>query len=273
MLFEDADLALATLLVMTAIGQCIAGAQTIANRRLFEPGGALEWRLVRRHRFPRAASSAPASPSLDSFTAVGFGFLKCVSSLGTLIAVLAGVSPVWPLVGLVVANAMLAVRVPFGTTGADQMGNVLCVAALLATVARSPLVTTACLLFVAFQSSLCYSACGVGKLARHSWRDGSSLTGVLLTDAWGSAWAARLVRRVKPLGRALSVVVVAAEVCFPLLLLLPVEFVSVALLAGVVFHALIAAVMGINTFLWIFPATYPAVMFANSLVRESWLPW
>ena len=96
---------------------------------------------------------------------------------------------------------------------------------------------------------------------------------LLLTDAWGSAWAAGLVRRVKPLGRALSVTIVAAEVCFPFVLLLPVELAALALLAGVTFHALVAAVMGINTFLWIFPATYPAVIFANNLVRESWLPW
>ena len=274
MLFEDPAVAFASVIAVTAVGECITGAQTIANRRLFEPKGSLEWRLVRQYFgvSPGACSGSP-TVSFDSDVAVSMGVLKCGSSVGAIIMVLVGLSPVIPLVGLVVSNAVLTIRAPFGATGADHMGNVLCFSALLAAIVPSPLATTACLGFIALQASLAYVTAGMGKIVHRGWRDGSVLREVLLSDAWGNERVARFIRGHERWPGAMARLVLAAELCFPILLFVPWEFAVAGLMVGVAFHVFIAIVLGLNTFLWIFPATYPAIMFTNMLIRESLPTW
>ena len=127
------------------------------------------------------------------------GVLKCGSSVGAIIMVLVGLSPVIPLVGLVVSNAVLTIRAPFGATGADHMGNVLCFSALLAAIVPSPLATTACLGFIALQASLAYVTAGMGKIDCSNRRARSS------GGSFGSTSGFRQARaRVRRLSRSIQ---------------------------------------------------------------------
>ena len=84
----------------------------------------------------------------------------------------------------------------------------------------------------------------------------------------GAPWAAdRLVERPR-LRVVLSWAVILGEVCFPLAVLLPARGVVAVLAVGLAFHLVVAVCMGLNTFVWAFVATYPAVLFAwNALHR------
>jgi uncharacterized membrane protein (DUF485 family) len=62
------------------------------------------------------------------------------------------------------------------------------------------------------------------------------------------------------LARAATLAVLAWECAFPLVLVLPAPFAYVMLALGVLFHVTNAVVMGLNTFVWSFVATYPAVI-------------
>jgi hypothetical protein len=69
---------------------------------------------------------------------------------------------------------------------------------------------------------------------------------------------------------AFEFVFVLWESVFPIALLVPPKILLLILAMGLIFHISCAWVMGLNTFIWAFLATYPAVIFANQELR-SWL--
>ena len=58
--------------------------------------------------------------------------------------------------------------------------------------------------------------------------------------------------------------VIVFEVSFPLVLLTPLSIAIGILAIGVMFHLGSAAVMGLNSFVWPFPATYACVLAARA---------
>ena len=268
--FENGDVALRSVMILAAVGQLISGAQVVANWRLFERGGVLDWRIMSgRYGNSRASMVASRLP-LDAPVVVSLAGVKCASAAAAILMALAGGSLVIPLAGLVSANAALAVRIPVGDTGADSMGNVVSLAVLLAALVDSPRATSACLVFMALQASLAYATAGFGKLPYPRWHDGSCIRELFATGCWSNARVASWMRRVEWLPTVVGRLVVVSEILFPLVLILPMNLAAAVLLLGVLVHVVIAIVMGLNTFVWMFPATYPAIMFTNILIRDSW---
>jgi hypothetical protein len=62
--------------------------------------------------------------------------------------------------------------------------------------------------------------------------------------------------------------VMLAEAGAPLAVLLPAHGIALALVAGLAFHVANAACMGLNTFVWSFLATYPAVLLVWTAVHD-----
>ena len=125
-----ADVALRLVATLVATGQLIAGAQLIAERRLFERGGLLWWPAVRR----RYQSSRFAVLSTMPFTpraVIGTALLKCSGAVA-LVGCAVWQQPLrYALIVLLAANFALFIRMPHGRTGADEMGNVILLALLL----------------------------------------------------------------------------------------------------------------------------------------------
>jgi hypothetical protein len=63
--------------------------------------------------------------------------------------------------------------------------------------------------------------------------------------------------------------VIIVECAFPLVVIAPFPLMVVLLSLGMLFHLLCAVIMGLNSFLWAFVATYPALVFANHCVRSA----
>ena len=135
---------------------------------------------------------------------------------------------------------------------------------------ESRLVQSASLGFIGLQSILSYVTAGVYKAVAPSWRSGSSLTLVMSTKSYGRPDLSGLLVRNPPISRTLSVILIAFECLFFLVLFIGPYGCLGFLIAGFVFHFLNAAIMGLNNFLWAFTASYPGVLFCTLTVSE-WL--
>jgi hypothetical protein len=171
------------------------------------------------------------------------------------------------LTALVAALVARRVRVGgLGIGGADHMFLVVCGASWLATVvAGDRRAAEAGLWFIAAQACLAYLVAGVTKLASPTWRSGRALHLVAATRSHGCLALRRCLAAAPWLARPACWGVMVWECAFPLVLLAP-EPARLAILAsGVLMHVALALVMGLNTFVWAFPATYPAVWWAAQL--------
>lgn len=173
---------------------------------------------------------------------------------------------VWVACMLAAYTALNILR-PFDSDGADQMIRVT-LAGLLCYDAfkTNAIVSLAALCFVAFQACSAYCISGVIKLGSRSWQDGSALTDVLGTNAYGTAWASGFLSRRPILRRLFAWCIIITESIAPLALVLPAQGCLAILGALVMFHVFNAWFMGFNTFLWAYTATFPIIFDCNRLL-------
>ncbi|MGE0862559.1 MAG: hypothetical protein AB7P34_01555 [Vicinamibacterales bacterium] len=255
--------------VVSAIGLVVTSAQVIANRALFGPGALLDWGAIRHwHGTGLAARVVAAVVPADPFSVVAVAALRCTAAVALIAAVVVGVSPAVPLAGIVAANALLTLRIPAGLTGADQMANVVALALLVGEFAGTPGARAMTVVFIGLQSCLAYTTAGFVKYGQVGWHDGSFIREIFSTRSLGLPVVARWMQRSGWLPALIGKAVVIGECAFPLILILPPDAMVVALGLGVVFHLVAAVIMGLNTFLWVFPATYPALLYLGGWVRS-----
>ncbi|MDQ3706524.1 MAG: hypothetical protein M3437_15165 [Chloroflexota bacterium] len=176
---------------------------------------------------------------------------------------------------LLLALAFLATmaarwRRHIGGDGAEQMALLVLAAVGLALLPwpgsdRMVAATT----FIAAQAGLSYLTAGVAKLISPIWRDGSALPAILSTYNHGHPWAAGFLHQHTKLAQLLCWSVITFECLFPVLVLGPSWLAVSAFICGFAFHAGCAVLMGLNGFLWSFPATYPCVMAAVAYWKVS----
>ncbi len=172
------------------------------------------------------------------------------------------------LAGVVAATAVVNYLCLLGGNGSDQMTTLLAVSLLLAyAFPANGAAREAVLLFIAAQACLSYFTAGIAKLLGPVWRSGDAVSRVFATRSYGLPQVNGFLQRRPWMGKILTWNVLAAEIAFPLVLVLPPSWAAVFLAWGVLFHVMNAFIMGLNVFFWAFVATYPAIIFANGLVR------
>ena len=125
----------------------------------------------------------------------------------------------------------------------------------------------AALVFVAGQAILEYASAGWIKLRdARAWVSGTSLQRVFSHTHYGHPGVAAVVRRHPVMARTMAVGVIAIEVAVPFALVLPPPFAELVLLAPLAFHLTAAFTMGLNTFVFAFAATYPAIIHTRNLL-------
>jgi hypothetical protein len=166
-------------------------------------------------------------------------------------------------VGLLIANmVVLRWRMGCAEDGSDRMNAVVLFTLLLCTGPLStPFTLRTGLWFIALEACVCYAASGVAKVASKSWRKGEALYLILSTRTYGRPDIARRLGDRRALQVSLCWFVILMEMLFPLCLLLPATALYVFLGGAALFHLLCALIMGFNSFLWAFVATYPAVAY------------
>ncbi len=114
---------------------------------------------------------------------------------------------------------------------------------------------------------LSYLSAGFAKLISSDWRGGSAIAGVLNTRQYGTWPLAAWLSRHSWSAIFVCWSVILFECLGPLVAFTGQASLVAFLSAGLFFHLVTAVTMGLNTFLWAFLATYPAVVF---LVASVW---
>jgi hypothetical protein len=161
-------------------------------------------------------------------------------------------------------------RRTLGGDGAEQMSILIVLAAIVAFVPDvSEIVARVAAIFLVAQLMLSYFTAGAVKVVSPAWRSEPILAHILGTHRFGSSAVANYLLRRPRLCLLAQWSVIALELAFPIVLLLPLPGLLIFLLGGLIFHVSCAVLMGLNTFLWAFPAIYPCVYAAWSI----WSPF
>lgn len=251
---------------IAGVGLLITGAEWWALRREFGPRGVFS---------NAAVSSGPAVQR--AMTAVDRLIPALIAALLVSAAVLSLTGPYGAAGSFSLAVSaglflLLRWRRRLAGDGAEQMTAIILLAALVATVPSPGAVrTTAAVLFIAGQALLSYATAGIAKLASSTWRTGAALPQILSTHSHGNRWAASVLHRHHALAAAGCWSVIIWESTFGVLATASEQTLAVALAVGLAFHLGCAVLMGLNNFLWAFPATYPCIIVGTQSILPDLL--
>jgi hypothetical protein len=267
----DPDHAFRAVTVLVCVAHLIATAQLLVNRALLRDESVLSWQCVRlRYRWFQSRSVERTAALVYKYPNVLLIIsAKLLAAVALLAAAIASHELFTPLLALALINAVVTVRVPFGSNAADEMATITSVALLVGGTVRDEVGMEAALWFIAAQAVLAYSTAGIYKVSQRGWYDGNYLRDLFSTGSYGTAWVARVVRKSPKLVKVVGASVVIGESLFILLLFVPPTVCALGLALAVLFHVVIAAVMGLNLFVWSFGATYPAILFCNLTLHLS----
>ena len=256
-------------LILACIGVVISSLEYIAIASEFRPSGIFSWRVM---------GSRPEIAKLNSMfgdTTFLFGY-KSILILHNARLLCCLVLP-WlsnaQLVRLLLlsfvalTSLLLSFRTPVSGDGADQMSMIVFFGLAAFGLADNGLLRVVSLVFIAAQSVLSYVVAGVAKALSPKWRSGIALREIFNTRSYGQESIARSLNAApSSVNVMLCWFVILAEINFALLFVLPAQWCLLILGLGVMFHVINAIVMGLNTFVWSFLATYPCVLFVNQLL-------
>jgi hypothetical protein len=257
----DPETAFRLVVVISSIGVLIASLELLTLTDEFADGGLFSWYVLRTTSRATLSAATARPVALALFVPVVAGG-RALAAL-TLVLVdgnraLTAVC-VW---AVVAASLALYVRAPLGLDGSDQMSTITFVAVgIHAVLPGDALVGQASLWFVAVQGCLSYCVAGIAKAVSPVWRSGAAVRGIFGTRTYGTRTSAAVVRGHPGLCAAAAWFVISFEITFPLALVLGPAGVAVYAAVGALFHVSNAVLMGLNTFVWAFVATYPAVLY------------
>jgi hypothetical protein len=264
--FAETEAAIRGVELVCSFGAALSSAEWLCNARHVRDESLLGWPVSQlRHRALTDGLLARVVDPLFHYPAVmGLFALRLAAAVG-LIAALAGGSGRAALTLVVaVTTAAIALRSPFGLDGSDQMAAFVFGTLALARLVPTPAVESAFLAVVALQACLAYFTAGAAKLSSPIWRSGTAIPGITSTRMYGSLAAAALVRDRPWLWLTLAWSVILTECAFPLAVVSPMPVTLTLLAGGIAFHLMSGVVMGLNTFIWSFLSTYPAILWCHA---------
>ncbi|GAB2579854.1 hypothetical protein GCM10027168_10870 [Streptomyces capparidis] len=253
-----AETALRWVEVLAGIGAVISCAEFLARPALTDDTSLAGWPLLRLRGRGWAACGDAVFAHPRVLVLQG---LRMAAALAVVVWPLRGAPHTAALGTVAVTSVLWMVRGPSGSEGADHLLAITFTALALTSAHPTPGVMRLGLWFLTGQAVVAYFTSGIYKAASRVWRDGSGLTGILGTRAWGSPRPAVWCTAHPAAAAWASRGVICAETCFPLVLLAPSAALPALLAGGVLFHLVCAAVMGLNVFVWAFTATYPAITY------------
>lgn len=240
---------------IAAVGLALTGFELLSLGAQWQPAGVFS---------PGAVAPFRLHPGLLQRSDRWLRPALLIQTGGALALLALGIYPVAGRLALLLSlGAALAVRWRrnLGGDGAEQMGAVILAAACLAAL---PLPSQErirwVVIFLTAQLCLSYTTAGIAKLISPLWRGGQALPAILSTSGHGHPAAAAFFRRYPAVSLAASWGVILFESLFPLAFLGPFWLIAAALILGLCFHLACAALMGLNSFVWSFPAVYPCAL-------------
>jgi hypothetical protein len=196
---------------------------------------------------------------------------RIIAAFAGVLSIILALSPLVPLLVLILLNGILHYRVRWGGEGGDQMTSLILLSSAAAYLAPkgSPIALASCC-FLGAQLTLSYFGAGVAKLYGQLWRSGDAFTKVLSNYTYGNRALASFVIRHSRLSALMNYTVIGFELTFPLCFLLGDGYCYGYLAMGALFHLGIAVVMRLHLFLYTFIAVYPCFIVTREVLR-AWL--
>lgn len=264
------DLAFQLAGLLSAIGTIQHSLELLSIHREFQTDGVFSWRVLRLDH-PRVVRSTHGRVIEWWLSPPAYSFVIVCQLLGALAIVSRPLNPFpWALAIVLAGRIVFNFRNSRTLIGADQMQIIVLAACLLQVLVPTRAVTQACAWFVALQLVLSYVTSGAWKLATPSWRRGTALRDIVRTRTMGNPWAYALLKRRPGLSPALCWATIVFECAFPWLLFGGPLTCAILLVAGLVFHVAVAAVMGLEEFVWAFLAAYPLALRCSIQMQAFW---
>jgi hypothetical protein len=258
---------------IVCIGRLISSTEYFLFRRQFTKGGLLDYEPLRKLRYKARTPIAKGVESLIEAT-----LLRYVAPLLVLDAALSIVLEIWPalwpvVLGSVISQYLIMRRDMFSTEGADQMTLMVLLVCGLGEISKGTGALAAAA-FLAATAALAYAVSAAYKARARPWVTGEALLTILATTTYGHPALREPLRQHRRIGAIASFAVLLWESAFSISVISPPAVLLALLVFGIGFHLMCGLVMGLNHFLWAFVATYPAVIYLNSLVGERQaIPW
>lgn len=253
---------------LVTVGITVDSLEILYSRHEYGPQGILSWNILAldsrfvltgpSSRMFRVVLGSPGYPALI--------VLQLIAAV-TVIARVDGIPLAACMTTLLLVKLLSNLRnVHGGLDGSDQMQLVILASLTVYTWAADEPARVFALWFIAAQAILSYIAAGVAKLASPVWRSGAALTGVMGTDDYGSHRLSQWLSANPRIAMAACWGVILFECGGPLLIFAGRTPCIIFLACALAFHIAIAAIMGLNNFLWSFGAAFPAVLFLSASV-------
>jgi hypothetical protein len=182
------------------------------------------------------------------------------------IFLMVGFKSVWMETGLIFIALLLIKRFqgPYNG-GSDTMTLLVLLCLWLSHLAPDKKWQEIALGYLAIQSMLSYFQAGWVKLINPQWRSGLALQQVFAVTAYPVSESVRLFANKPMLMVCMSWAVIIFEILFPLAIF-SVYALYIFLFIVASFHLANAFLFGLNRFFWIWPATYPALIWFQDRV-------
>jgi hypothetical protein len=182
------------------------------------------------------------------------------------VVLLLGVQPLWVESFLLLISIRLVIRFqgPYNG-GSDSMTLLVLLCLWLFHIAPNQKWQEIVLGYLTVQSILSYFQAGWVKLINPDWRSGVALQQVFSVTAYPVSESVRQFSRKQSLIFYMSWAVIVFELIFPLAIFSE-YLLYLFLLIAVSFHLANAFLFGLNRFFWIWPATYPVLIWFQGRV-------
>jgi hypothetical protein len=254
---------------LVAVGIAIAGVETIIDRAAYRRGGPFEAAV-----FETLQGFKPPALLQGSAGIIGLAMIQTAAAALLVMGGPLGSTGRHALVAATVSFVLIRWRRVLGGDGAEQVSAIVLISLTLALLPGwNDVRIGIAVVFITAQAVLAYFTAGIAKLVSPVWRGGTAVPAIINTHGHGLALASSLFHRHASLGRWSSWSVMTFELFFPAVLLAPAPIAEALLAVGLLFHLACAIVMGLNGFLWAFPATYPCVWACRNALRGANWPW
>jgi hypothetical protein len=267
----DLNTAYVLILVLASAGVFIASVELLTLKEEFADGGLFSWNVLRTTSRVtlRVGTGRPGQlishplfvPVITGARALAALILIFLRDNHALITTC--------VFAVIVASIAMYWRAPLGMDGSDQMSLIVFTAVAIHQLFPGDVhIAQVSLWFIAIQGCLSYSVAGIAKLISPVWRSGEAVRRIIGTRTYGSSRFASFVSGRAGVCIAFSWFVMLFECTFPLALAFGEAGFAVFAVLGILFHVGIALIMGLNTFVWAFVATYPAILYCAVTIRQ-----
>ena len=266
----DAATALRWVTGLASLGVVVSTLELLVNHRMLSTSGIHAWSVIA----PRFGSPDRAVLRIFRYPAfLSVLALRLVAASLLLVSLLTDL-PTWlvaacattVLAGQLLQNARL-----LQPQGSDNMEAIVWgTLTLVWLLHHDPSVASLGLWFLGIQACLSYWFNGIHKVSVKQWRDGSVFRFFVSHALFGLPGLAERGPLFQRLGRLAFQSALVIELLFPLVMISGPKWCWLFLGWGLAFHLINAAVMGINTFVFPFAATYPAILFCVHRIHGWW---